>query len=125
MTDRSDKPSAVLLVEDEPLIRMVVTDYLAEQGVMVLQASGAADALDILEHRSDVGVLFTDINMPGLLDGADLAQAVAQRWPQLRLLLTTGKEMPSLARIPVGCEFVPKPFDLEKLSLRIHALLQR
>ncbi|CAM5772091.1 response regulator [Labrys miyagiensis] len=116
---------AVLLVEDEPLIRMVVRDFLTDQGIPVLEASCAEDALEVLNHRADVKVLFTDINMPGLLDGADLAQDVADRWPHLQLLLTTGKEMPPLYRIPVGCDFVPKPYDLEKLLARIEALLER
>lgn len=125
MTEIRDNEPVVLLVEDEPLLRTVVCDFLMDQGVYVLEASNADEALEIMARRSDVKVLFTDINMPGLLDGVELAADVAWRFPGLQLLLTTGKGMPPLSRIPVGCDFVPKPYDLDKLAARISSLLRR
>jgi two-component system, response regulator PdtaR len=85
-------PPVVLLVEDEPLIRMVFADSLADKGVEVVEASNAAAALEIMAERSDVDLIFTDINMPGETDGLDLARAVHRDWPDVRLMLTSGRD---------------------------------
>jgi DNA-binding NtrC family response regulator len=125
MVEKRENIPVVLIVEDEPLIRVVVSEFLMEQGLEVLEAANAKNALDILEERPDVRLLFTDINMPGSLDGVDLAREVHQRWPELRLMLTTGYRMPPLSRIPTGCEFVVKPYDFDRLADRINRMLDR
>jgi two-component system, response regulator PdtaR len=125
MNEKQQNTPTVLLVEDEPLIRMVVSEFLTDQGLEVLEAGNAENALDILEERPDVRLLFTDINMPGSLDGVDLAREVHERWPELLLVLTTGYRMPPLARIPTGCEFVVKPYDFDRLADRINRMLHR
>lgn len=124
MTVAPDNQPAVLLVEDEPILRMLVGDFLAELQITVIEAYDVDSAVAALERRPEIRILFTDIDMPGLLDGADLALRAAERWPKLRLLLTTGKRMPPLSRMPVGCEFIPKPYDLNKLGERLRAILK-
>ncbi|GLS19870.1 response regulator [Labrys miyagiensis] len=113
-----------MLVEDEPILRMLVGDFLAELQITVIEAYDVDSAVAALERCPDIRILFTDIDMPGLLDGADLALQAAERWPKLHLFLTTGKRMPALSRMPVGCEFIPKPYDLDKLGERLRAILE-
>jgi two-component system, response regulator PdtaR len=124
MAIATENEPAVLLVEDEPILRMMVGDFLTEHQITVIEAYDVETAVAALERCPEIRILFTDIDMPGLLDGADLAQEAAQRWPNLRLFLTTGKRMPPLSRIPTGCEFLPKPYDLGKLAERIRAVFE-
>ena len=77
-----DNPLVILLVEDEVLVRMVAADVLSDAGFTVLESASAEEALMLLETRPDVQVLFTDVNMPGALDGLGLAQAVHDRSPR-------------------------------------------
>jgi two-component system, response regulator PdtaR len=100
----------VLVVEDEPLVRMIAAEGLEDAGFEVLEAETAADALAILKSRSDVGVLFTDVNMPGELDGVELARLVHEQWPELRIVVTSGKDHLLKAQIPDEGRFVPKPY---------------
>jgi len=107
----------VLLVEDELLVRTIACEGLEEAGFEVVEANDAAEALQILNQRSDVGVLFTDVNMPGALDGLDLAELVHKRWPAIRLVVTSGR---SLARaVPDDGRFITKPYTLKKLTKAI------
>jgi two-component system, response regulator PdtaR len=112
---------AVLVVEDEPLVRTVVVEYLSERGVEVVEAENAIMALALLRCRPDIKLLFTDINMPGL-DGLALAKEVHRRWPNMLLMLTSGRQV-SLAEIPAQAEFFPKPYDFEMVAGRINELL--
>ena len=100
----------VLVVEDEPFVRMVATEGLEDAGFEVIEAASADDALRILSSRDDVGVLFTDINMPGSCDGVELARLVHERWPALRIVITSGKEHLRASEIPDEGRFVPKPY---------------
>lgn len=100
----------VLVVEDEPLVRMVAAEGLEDAGFEVLEAESAADALDILNARSDVGVLFTDVNMPGDVDGVELARLVHERWPALRIVVTSGRDHLKKSEIPDEGRFVAKPY---------------
>lgn len=85
----------VLLVEDEPLVRMTAANELEEAGFLVLEAANADVALQVLEVRSDqVHVLFTDVHMPGSMDGIALAELVHARWPYVRLLISSGYARP-------------------------------
>lgn len=104
-------PPVVLLVEDEPLVRMTSADELEETGFQVLEAANADVALAVLEARSDeVQVLFTDVNMPGSMDGVALAEQVHARWPHIRLLISSGYARPRPDEIPDDGRFVPKPY---------------
>jgi two-component system, response regulator PdtaR len=113
---------AVLVVEDEPLVRNVVTEYLSDRGLKVVQAENAIMALALLKSRPDVKLLFTDINMPGL-DGLALAREVHRRWPSMLVMLTSGREFSS-TELPPEAEFFPKPYDFEKVAERIQKLLR-
>jgi two-component system, response regulator PdtaR len=98
-TEANARPVA-LVVDDEALLRMYASDLLEEEGFAVLAAADAAAALKILEARPDARLLFTDIQMPGACDGLDLARKVHARWPNVLLVITSGKAKPSRADIP-------------------------
>lgn len=100
----------VLVVEDEPLVRMVAAEGLNDAGFEVIEAASADDALRILDERDDVGVVFTDVDMPGAVDGVELARLVHERWPELRIVITSGQSKLSSADIPDEGRFVPKPY---------------
>jgi len=119
----TDAP-VVVIVEDEPLVRDLACEMLAEHGVQVLQASNAAEALSLLDRRPDVRLVFSDINMPGQMDGLALAREVHRRWPQMLLMLTSGRGGLPKDAIPGEGEFVPKPYDFDELADKIQALLK-
>jgi CheY-like chemotaxis protein len=100
----------VLVVEDEGLVRMMAVDMLEDAGCTVLEAATADEAWQILESRSDIGVLFTDIEMPGSMNGFALAARVAARWPHIRLVITSGRCRPKPDDVPDHGMFVPKPY---------------
>ena len=104
----------VLLVEDEVLVRLVACDGLEAAGFTVVEANDAQEALDVLASRSDIGVLFTDVNMPGALDGLDLAELVHLRWPHIKLVVTSGKMLERT--VPDDGRFIPKPYSLKNMT---------
>jgi DNA-binding NtrC family response regulator len=110
-------PSAptVLVVEDELLIRMCAVCCLADAGFEVIESADADEAMEALEARGDVALVFTDINMPGELDGLDLAWEVSRRWPGVAVIITSGKEAPREDQIPSGGRFLAKPYVAEAL----------
>jgi CheY-like chemotaxis protein len=115
----------VLLVEDEPLVRMTAADELEEAGFQVLEAANADVALKVLEARSDeIQVLFTDVNMPGSMDGMALAERVYQRWPHVLLLISSGYARPHPGEIPEHGRFMPKPYRGATLVRHITEMMQ-
>jgi CheY-like chemotaxis protein len=98
----------VLVVEDETLIRDLVSEELSDAGFEVLQVGNASQAIAELEARQDIHLLFTDIDMPGSMDGLKLAAAVRDRWPPVHIIITTGKARPMT--IPANALFIPKPY---------------
>lgn len=109
----------VLLVEDEALIRMVASAGLEDAGYEVIEAANAADALGAIGSRHDVGVLFTDVNMPGALDGLTLAEMIHARWPEVRLVVTSGR--PLARAVPDDGAFLRKPYTLDQLTRAIRS----
>lgn len=109
------------MVEDEYLILDYITEILTEAGFEVIMASNADQAVKVLEGRSDIFAIVTDIDMPGSMDGLKLASAVRDRWPPIHVIITTGKNIGR--NIPVGSHFIEKPFASESL-LRIVRRLQ-
>ena len=81
----------VLIVEDEMMLRMRAVDIVEDAGFTPIEAVNADDALAILESRSDIEMLFTDIQMPGSIDGLKLAYAVHERWPKIKIILVSGQ----------------------------------
>ena len=98
----------VLVVEDEPLVRDLIADQLVEAGYSVVEVNNADKAIAVLEARQDIHLVFTDIDMPGSMDGLKLAAAVRDRWPPVHIIITTGKVRPIV--IPPGALFIPKPY---------------
>lgn len=81
---------SVLIVEDEPLLRLMAIDVVEDAGFDAVEASDADEAIRILESRTDITIVFTDIDMPGSMDGLRLAAAVRDRWPPIRIIVTSG-----------------------------------
>ncbi len=115
----------VLLVEDEPLVRTLQVDILRDAGFWVLEAQDADEAFEILKRRRDVRAILTDVNMPGSLDGFEFARLVAQGWPEVGVLVISGKASPSEGDLPPGATFVAKPVRPAALVEQIQAVLAR
>ena len=106
---------AVLVVEDEILIRMAIADSIEEGGFKVYEAATADQAIALLERHPDIRVLFTDIDMPGTMDGLKLAIAVRHRWPPVKILITSGHIKIRPEELPVEGKFFAKPYDAAKV----------
>ena len=119
------KKTVILVVEDEAIIRMGAVQMLEDAGFAVVEASNADDAIKILEIRNDVRAVFTDINMPGTLDGMRLARAVRGRWPPIHLIVTSGIHSPNEKDLPVGGRFIRKPYDPAHVIATIRELLSQ
>ena len=104
----ASRPLAVL-AEDEAVIRMAAADMLSALGFEVLEAERADDALRILEANGDVALLYTDINMPGRMDGCNLAHAVVTRWPETKIIVCSGCLREEAERLPSCALFIGKP----------------
>jgi CheY-like chemotaxis protein len=105
------KRPVVLVVEDEFLLRIDAADVIAAAGFEVIEAANADEAIEILESRSDVTVVFTDIQMPGSMDGLKLARAVRGRWPPIKIVATSGLLNVREVDLPEGGRFLPKPYS--------------
>jgi CheY-like chemotaxis protein len=102
--------AVVLVVEDDPLLRMNAVDMIEEAGFRAIEAPDADAAIQMLETRTDIRLIFTDIDMPGSMDGLALAHAVANRWPPVRIIATSGHFKVSETDLPSGGRFIPKPY---------------
>ncbi|WP_342110038.1 response regulator [Methylobacterium sp. SI9] len=102
--------TVVLVVEDDELVRMSAVALLEDAGLAVTEACDADEAWRILERRTDIGVLFTDIDMPGSMCGKTLAEHVHASWPEIRLVLTSGRHRLADAEVPDHGLFVSKPY---------------
>jgi two-component system, response regulator PdtaR len=124
MNNYSGDIPVVLLVEDEPLVRMAAADDLQDAGFHVLEAANADVALAVLESCSSVvQVLFTDIDMPGSMNGLDLAESVQRRWPHISLLISSAYHRPQSGQLPDEGRFVPKPYCSEDVVQHIRELV--
>lgn len=111
-----NKQISVLIVDDEALIRMDLVDTLQLRGYRTYEADNAAEAIAILETHSDIRVVFTDIQMPGDMDGMALAHYVRKRWPPTILIVSSGNKRPDETAFPSSCSFIPKPLESTALS---------
>jgi CheY-like chemotaxis protein len=105
------KRPVVLIVEDEFLLRMDAVDMIAGAGFEVVEAANADEAIEVLEARRDITVVFTDIQMPGTMDGLRLARAVKGRWPPIKIVATSGHLQVRETDLPEGGRFLPKPYS--------------
>src|SRR5579864_6855952 len=123
--DLPDSPGRpkVLVVEDEMLLRMRAVDIVEDAGFTPIEAVNADEALAILESRSDISLLFTDIQMPGSMDGLKLAHAVHERWPSIKIILVSGQVKPSDAERPANSRFFGKPLGVEQMITELQAMV--
>jgi CheY-like chemotaxis protein len=112
----ASKRPVVLIVEDEFLLRLNAVDMIEAAGFDVVEASNADEAIAILERRFDITVVFTDIQMPGSMDGLKLARAVRGRWPPIKILATSGRVGVSQGDLPEGGRFVSKPYSPNQIT---------
>jgi DNA-binding NtrC family response regulator len=125
MIGSTARAPTVLIVEDETLLRMENADQLSRDGYNVLEAANADAAISILNERRDVRLVFTDIDMPGSMDGLRLAAYISRRWPPIRLLLTSGHVHVTVSDLPEGAEFCPKPCAPDQLNKLVSRLLAK
>jgi DNA-binding response OmpR family regulator len=116
---------AVLLVEDEPLVRLVLADVLMEADFHVIEASGAEEALKVLKASVRVDVLLSDVEMPPGINGYELARQVHQSWPCVEILITSGREWPRGDDLPPGAAFLAKPCPNATLVSHVQAAARR
>jgi CheY-like chemotaxis protein len=113
----------VLLVEDETLVRLTQVDILREAEFWVVEAANADEAFDLLRSRPDIDVVLTDVDMPGSLDGFEFARLVRQGWPEVGVLVISGKAAPGPSDLPPGAAFVPKPVRRDALVAHLRSML--
>jgi two-component system, response regulator PdtaR len=113
----------VLIVEDEFLLRADAVEFMETSGFAVYEASNADEAIAILERHADIRAVFTDIQMPGSMDGLKLAHYVRGRWPPVKLIITSGRARPPAEDMPAGSGFVGKPYLLEKVVNDLRAMV--
>ena len=109
------KKPVVLVVEDEFLLRMDAVDMIVAAGFEAVEATDADAAIGILEARNDIDVIFTDIQMPGSMDGLKLARAVRGRWPPIKIIATSGVHVGE-TDLPEGGRFLPKPYSSTQIT---------
>ena len=123
-TENTSHSPLILVVEDEPQIREFATDALVNYGYRTIAAACAAEALDHLQVRnSGIDLLFTDVKMPGDMDGAELAFTVRSRWPTIGLIVVSGCFDPKVSRLPMGCGFLAKPYQFAELNALVEQQL--
>ena len=114
----------VVVVEDEVDIRLVVAEALADAGFDVHEAEHAEEAVSILRDRaSGIHALFTDMNMPGAMDGLALAHHSRSNWPWIVLLIASGRPGPSLEHMPSASRFLPKPYHPDHVITHLREML--
>lgn len=125
MPSAPQRKQIILVVEDEPILRMLAADIVEDAGFEVVEAADASEAVAILEARPDIRLVFTDVDMPGGMNGLMLAACIRERWPPIEVIITSGKPLPEGFILPARAIFIPKPFDLEELTLALQNLAAR
>jgi CheY-like chemotaxis protein len=118
-----DHPVVVLVVEDEMLLRMRAVDMVEDAGFTPVEAVDADEAVAILESRSDIALLFTDIQMPGSMDGLKLAHAVRERWPPIKIILVSGQLKLANIDIPADSRFFGKPLEANEMIAEMQNMI--
>ena len=115
-------PIRVLVVEDETFTRMDVAETLSGAGFDILEATNADEALQMLERHSDIRLVFTDIDMPGSMNGLKLAAAVRNRWPPVKIIATSGHFELQAGDLPADAWFIPKPYQPAQIISAVREL---
>jgi CheY-like chemotaxis protein len=121
--DHSVVPAVVLVVEDEMLLRMRAVDMVEDAGFTSVEAVDADEAVAILESRFDIALLFTDIQMPGSMDGLKLAHAVHERWPPIKIILVSGQLRLANIDIPADSRFFGKPLEAKEMIAEMQSMI--
>ena len=114
---------AVLIVEDEALVRMDVASLLAEAGFVVYEAGDADEAIGLLEEHRDIRLIITDVHMPGSMDGLKLAHYVRGRWPPIKIIVASGQVMIRDEDMPPGGVFLAKPYHSESIARKVREMV--
>jgi two-component system, response regulator PdtaR len=125
MTDRAsgELPAVILVIEDEIMLRELAVEVLQDAGFVALEAGDAKEAVGLLETRQDITVLFTDINMPGRMNGLELVHTVRKRWPSIKILVASGDVRPQLPDLPLDSIFLGKPYRGEAVIASLRSLI--
>jgi CheY-like chemotaxis protein len=121
--DHSVIPAVVLVVEDEMLLRIRTVDMVEDAGFTSVEAVDADEAVAILESRSDIALLFTDIQMPGSMDGLKLAHTVHERWPPIKIILVSGQLRLANIDIPADSRFFGKPLEAREMIVEMQSMI--
>lgn len=121
----SSRGPAVLVVEDEELVRTNVCEILEDAGIKVLEAADAEEANALLEAHPEIRVLVTDVRMPGWMSGIDLARLVEKKWPEISILVTSAYFTAEDGELPENMTFFAKPFSPDALAREVRLLLER
>jgi CheY-like chemotaxis protein len=121
--DHLTNPAVVLVVEDEMLLRMRAVDMVEDAGYISVEAVDADEAVAILESRSDIALMFTDIQMAGSMNGLTLAHAVRERWPPIKIILVSGQLKLANLDIPPGSRFFGKPLDAKDMIAQLQNMI--
>jgi two-component system, response regulator PdtaR len=113
----------ILVVEDDQLLKLLTIEIVEEAGFAALSAESADEAIAILEVRSDVAMLLTDVSMPGSMDGLKLAQVVRTRWPHIKITVVSARADLSVADLPADSRFFLKPYRADVMISTIHSLI--
>jgi DNA-binding NtrC family response regulator len=121
--DHSRLPQVVLVVEDEMMLRMKVVDMVEDAGYVPVEAVDADEAMTILQSRSDIALMLTDVQMPGSMNGLQLAYAVHERWPPIKIILASGHLKLSGSDIPLNSRFFGKPLQSDEVIAEMREML--
>lgn len=114
----------VLVVEDDALIRLSIVDYLLDLGLLPVEADTADAAIAILGSRADIRLVFTDVQMPGTMDGIQLARYVRERWPPTAIVICSATKQPGSDDLPTNCYWLAKPLDAYSIQLAVKTAKQ-
>jgi CheY-like chemotaxis protein len=121
--DHPRTPAVVLIVEDEMLLRMRAVDMVEDAGYTPLEALDAAEAVAILESRSDIALICTDVQMPGKMDGLGLARAVHERWPSIKIIVVSGQLKLTNIDLPPCSRFFGKPIEAGEMIAQMRSMI--
>jgi CheY-like chemotaxis protein len=113
----------ILVVEDEPLLRMDIVEELEDAGFEVFAAANSTIAIELLIANKSISVMFTDIDMPGGINGFKLAAVVRDRWPLIAIIVTSGLHTIDLGKLPVEGRFMAKPYNSASVIRSIHEMI--
>lgn len=126
MSGTDAHPFTVLLVEDDPVQRMSAAEVLREAGMAVVETGGIDEAVRALDAQPGLRAVITDVNLVGeAMTGFTLAKAVAARWPEVALVVTSGVTEPAEDQLPAGARFLRKPFEAQELTSTVFSLVER